>query len=63
MIRNDADHVRHVDYVHINPAKHGLVKTMTGWPYSLFHQYVREGIYPPDRAADPDLSTVGEAGR
>jgi hypothetical protein len=33
----------HVGYVHYNPVKHGLVKSVAGWPYSSFHRYVRLG--------------------
>ena len=39
---------RHVDYVHYNPVKHGLIKHVRDWPYSSFHRYVRSGIYPAD---------------
>jgi putative transposase len=30
-------------------SKHGRV---SDWPYSTFHQMVRRGIYPEDRAGD-----------
>jgi putative transposase len=30
-IRDEADFARHVDYVHINPVKHGLVTQLVGW--------------------------------
>ena len=49
-IRNDNDYMRHVDYVHWNPMKHGLVQQVEQWPYSSFHRYVKEGIYPTDWA-------------
>lgn len=42
--------MRHVDYVHWNPMKHGLVKNLKFWPYASFHRYVKEGIYPEDWA-------------
>lgn len=29
---------RHVDYVHINPAKHGDVARAVDWPYSSIHR-------------------------
>jgi len=35
-----------VDYVHINPLKHGLVKQVKDWPYSTFHRGASQGIYP-----------------
>lgn len=35
----------HVDYIHFNPIKHGLVKRAIDWPYSSFARYVKMGIY------------------
>jgi putative transposase len=51
-IRNDNDFARHVDYIHINPVKHGLVTRVVDWPYSSFHRLVKLGIYPPDWAGN-----------
>ncbi len=47
-IRSDKDYAAHVDYVHINPVKHGLVKQVKDWPYSTFHTLVEQGVYPQD---------------
>ena len=47
-LRDEGDFSRHADYVHYNPVKHGLVSRVGDWPYSTFHRYVREGLYPPD---------------
>jgi putative transposase len=47
-IRDERDFERHVDYIHINPVKHGHVAHASLWPYSSFGRYVREGIYPAD---------------
>ncbi len=49
-IRNDSDFQKHVDYIHWNPVKHGLVQHVAEWPCSSFHQYVRIGLLPPDWA-------------
>ena len=46
LIRDERDYRAHMDYVHINPVKHGLVKCVADWPYSTFHRLVVEGIYP-----------------
>ena len=51
-IRNDGDLERHVDYIHYNPIKHGLVPRVSDWPYSSFRRYVRLGLLPPDWAGD-----------
>lgn len=40
------------DYIHFNPVKHGYVKRPGDWPASSFHRWIREGVYPPEWAAD-----------
>lgn len=45
-IYDENDLNAHIDYVHFNPVKHGLVKRVSDWPWSSFHRYVRSGIYP-----------------
>jgi putative transposase len=57
-IRNDDDLARHIDYIHFNPVKHGLVKRVPDWPHSSFHRYVREGLLPDDWAGDADNTGV-----
>ena len=47
-IRDDEDMNNHINYVHSNPVKHGLVESVADWPHSSFHQYVRKGILPID---------------
>jgi putative transposase len=49
-IRDKADYAAHVDYVHINPLKHGLVTRVRDWPHSSFHHHVERGVYAPDWA-------------
>ena len=49
-IRDDEDYARHIDYVHFNPVKHGLVLQLAAWPYSSFHRAVAAGLYPADWA-------------
>jgi putative transposase len=49
-IRDDIDFARHVDYIHFNPVKHGLVSRVRDWAFSSFHAYVREGLLPADWA-------------
>lgn len=45
-IRDENDFARHIDYIHWNPVKHGLVRCAADWPYSTFHRFVAVGIYP-----------------
>jgi putative transposase len=59
-IRDERDFHAHVDYVHINPLKHGLVTHLRDWPYSSFHRYVKNGVYPCDWAASPQDMPAGE---
>ncbi len=55
LIRDEADYAAHMNYVHINPVKHGLVKAVKDWPYSTFHHLVKQGVYPPDWAGSAEL--------
>ena len=48
LIRDGADFEAHMDYVHFNPVKHGLVKRVIDWPFSTFERLVKDGVYPPD---------------
>jgi len=59
-IRDDADYAAHIDYVYVNPLKHGLVKRVADWPHSSFHRDVAKGIYPLDWAAEPIELRAGE---
>ncbi len=47
-LRDDNDYLRHVEYIHFNPVKHGYVLSASNWRYSSFHLYVEKGLYPKD---------------
>lgn len=47
-IRDDEDRQRHVDYIHYNPVKHGLVGAVRDWPHSSFHRFARQGLLDVD---------------
>lgn len=49
-IRSETDFANHMDYIYINPVKHGLVYRVCDWPYSTFHRDVKRGLYAPDWA-------------
>ena len=51
-IRDERDFVSHIDYIHFNPVKHGLVARVRDWQYSSFHHYVRQGLLPADWGGD-----------
>ena len=42
----EADLQRHIDYVHADPVRHGLVRTPRKWPYSSLHAYIERGLRP-----------------
>jgi putative transposase len=44
-ITSELDYQNHVDYVYLNPLKHGLVDQVKDWPYSSFHRDVARGLY------------------
>jgi putative transposase len=51
LIRDEQDYIHHVEYIHLNPVKHGLVKAPKDWEYSSFHRYVAQGKYSQDWCA------------
>ncbi len=60
-IRDDVDLQKHIDYLHFNPVKHGLVKRVKDWPHSSFHAYVKRGVLPEDWGGEGDMDIeVGE---
>jgi putative transposase len=61
-VRDESDLANHVDYIHYNPVRHGLVSCVAEWPFSSFHRYVRRGLLPLDWAgsADGETGSCGE---
>jgi putative transposase len=53
-IEDEDDFEAHMDYIHYNPVKHGLVTRPKDWPFTSFHRWVSNGVYPPDWACDLD---------
>jgi putative transposase len=47
-IRDEDDLVRCVDYVHLNPVKHGLSDSAIAYPWSSFARFVASGDYSPE---------------
>jgi len=46
LIRDEVDYQAHIDYIHWNPVKHGLVRSVADWKYSSFHKFVENGLCP-----------------
>jgi putative transposase len=59
VIRDESDLQKHVDYIHHNPVKHGLVKQVVDWLYSSFHRYVRRGELASDWAGSSNDDDIG----
>lgn len=59
LIRDAYDLERHINYIHFNPVKHGLVRRVCDWPHSSFHQYAKRGVVPVDWGGD--VSDVSDA--
>lgn len=63
-IKDMLDFEDHVNYIHYNPIKHGLVKDLHDWPYSSFHHYVLTGQISEHWAScnlkKPQASCFGE---
>ena len=47
LIRDDRDFSVHLDYIHRNPVRHGLVSAPRDWPQSSFADWVARGVYDP----------------
>ncbi len=47
LIRDEEDLRRHLDYIHFNPVKHGLVSDPNAWRPSSFRRFVEKSWYPP----------------
>jgi len=60
-IRDEEDFVRHIEYIHFNPVKHGYVERVEEWPFSSFQRMVRLGFYPPGWAT-PSMGSEGGFG-
>ena len=58
LIRDDKDFAAHLDCIHINPVKHGLVTRVRDWPYSTFHRLVLNGVYAENWAGDIGNDTL-----
>ena len=58
-IRDEQDYARHMDYIHFNPVKHGLVTNVAEWWYSSFHRAVAKDFIHP---TGPGVDRIGIRG-
>jgi len=69
-IRNEDDMICHVNYIHYNPVKHGVVRCPHDWAHSSFHRWVKDGYYRADwlcdclkpRSQQPSFASIETAG-
>ena len=54
-IRNSRDLKMHLDYIHLNPVKHGWTRLPREWQWSSFHRYCRLGEYEKDWCGRAEL--------
>jgi putative transposase len=54
-VRDESDLKHCVDYIHLNPLKHGLVQRVRDWPWSSFHRFVQLGEYSIDWGSSPEF--------
>ena len=59
VIRDERDLRCHLDYIHYNPVKHGLVSRPIDWEFSSMRRFVRRGLYEADWGAFEPESIVG----
>lgn len=62
-IRDDEDYAKHMDYIHYNPVKHGLVNAPRDWEYSTFHKYMKSGVYNKMWGAVEEISFAEHIGK
>ena len=62
VIRDQRDMNRHINYIHYNPVKHGLVKSPFGYKNTSIHKYLKDGFYPADWGVKKSMDLKGEFG-
>ncbi|MBN4072364.1 transposase [bacterium AH-315-F03] len=62
IIRDDIDMNNHIDYIHYNAVKHGLVIDPFEYEYSSIHEYAERGLYQRDWGCNSDPTVAGNYG-
>lgn len=60
VIRNDHDFITHLNYIHVNPLKHGYVENPENWVFSSFPDWIANGFYPSGRIEPEQLNYVNK---
>jgi len=61
ILRNQDDMNRHIDYIDLNPVKHGLVSDPFLYDHSSLHKYHEDGYYQRDWGVK-EINIEGEFG-
>jgi putative transposase len=59
-VRDDHDFETHVNYVHINPVKHGYAKRPADWAHSTIHRFIANGTVTSNWAVGDVEGEFGE---
>ena len=60
LIRDDRDFSAHVDYIHMNPVKHGYASKASHWPHSSIRRYIKNGMVSADWGVASNAGEFGE---
>ena len=50
--------INQINYIHYNPVKHNLVKSVKAWEYSSFHKFVKQGLYDINWGSSKDIENI-----
>ena len=53
-VRSEKDFKHHMDYIHYNPVKHGMVESPRDYSLSSFERFAQAGQYEWDWRAEED---------
>ncbi|MCK4856490.1 MAG: transposase [candidate division Zixibacteria bacterium] len=62
VIRDQRDMNKHVDYIHYNPVRHGIVDDPFDYEHSSLQRWFEEGYYPRNWGVQKEISFTGDFG-
>jgi putative transposase len=62
IIRDVEDLNRHLDYIHINPVKHGIADDPFKYPHSSMSKFAKQEMYPLNWGVREAVAIEGEFG-
>lgn len=58
-IRDSKDYDAHANYIHYNPVKHKLVKSVADWKWSSYFSFLKAGFYDKEWGTKPSDDIKG----